>query len=164
MALAAADIGVSLRNGAQASHHLADVCLAAPGMRPLERFIEGSRTTMGAIRINLAISVAYNASGGVIAFADIVNPLVAAILMPHGGITVLVLALRLPSFDPKSLHGKTSNGTRRYRASRGYFRRCNRSRGVCMGRIERSIRRPRNAPRRAIVDEDPVLRGDAPDK
>lgn len=108
MALAAADIGVSLRNGAQASHHVADVCLAAPGMRPLERFIEGSRTTMRAIRINLAISVAYNALGGVLAFAGLVNPLVAALLMPLSGLTVLVLALRLPSFDPKSLHGENA--------------------------------------------------------
>lgn len=107
-ALAAADIGVSLRNGAQASHHVADVCLAAPGMRPLERFIEGSRTTMRAIRINLAISVAYNALGGALAFAGLVNPLVAALLMPLSGLTVLVLALRLPSFDPKSLHGENA--------------------------------------------------------
>ncbi|MFM2164691.1 MAG: cation-transporting P-type ATPase [Planctomycetota bacterium] len=98
-ALAAADVGVAVRNGAQASHHVADVCLAARGLRPLERFVVGARSTMRAIRVNLAVSVLYNAGGGVLAFLGLVNPLVAAILMPLSGLTVLVLALRLPSFE-----------------------------------------------------------------
>ncbi len=106
-ALAAADVGVAVRNGAQASHHVADVCLAASGMRPLARFLEGARTSMGAIKINLVVSVAYNALGGVLAFAGLVNPLVAAILMPLSGLTVLVLALQLPSFElPLRAEGK----------------------------------------------------------
>ena len=98
-ALAAADVGVAVRNGAQASHHVADVCLAASGTRPLARFLEGARTSMRAIKINLVVSVAYNALGGLLAFAGLVNPLVAAILMPLSGLTVLVLALQLPSFE-----------------------------------------------------------------
>jgi Cu2+-exporting ATPase/Cu+-exporting ATPase len=54
---------------------------------------------MSAIRINLAISIAYNALGGALAFAGLVNPLVAAVLMPASGLTVLVLALRIPRFE-----------------------------------------------------------------
>ncbi len=98
-ALAAADVGVAVRNGAQASHHVADVCLAARGLRPLERFVFGARSTMRAIRVNLAVSVLYNIAGGALAFAGLVNPLVAAVLMPLSGLTVLILALRLPSFE-----------------------------------------------------------------
>jgi Cu2+-exporting ATPase len=98
-ALAAADVGVSVRSGAQASHLVADACLAGHGLRPLARFLEGARTTMSAIRINLAISIAYNALGGALAFAGLVNPLVAAVLMPVSGLTVLVLALRIPRFE-----------------------------------------------------------------
>lgn len=98
-ALAAADVGIAVRNGSQASHHVADVCLAARGLRPLERFVEGARSTMRAIRVNLVISIAYNALGGALAFAGLVNPLVAAILMPLSGLTVLVLAMRIPSFE-----------------------------------------------------------------
>ncbi|MFZ4750939.1 MAG: heavy metal translocating P-type ATPase [Phycisphaerales bacterium] len=106
-ALAAADVGVAVRNGAQASHHVADVCLAARGLRPLERFLVGARSTMGAIKVNLAVSVLYNAAGGVLAFAGLVNPLVAAVLMPLSGLTVLVLALRLPSFElPEMDHAR----------------------------------------------------------
>jgi cation transport ATPase len=62
---------------------------------------------MGAIKVNLAVSVLYNAAGGVLAFAGLVNPLVAAVLMPLSGLTVLVLALRLPSFElPEMDHAR----------------------------------------------------------
>jgi Cu2+-exporting ATPase len=98
-ALAAADVGVAVRNGAQASHHVADVCLAARGIRPLERFLAGSRSTMRTIELNLAISIAYNVVGGALAFVGLVNPLVAAVLMPLSGLTVLVVALRMPKFE-----------------------------------------------------------------
>ena len=98
-ALAAADVGVAVRNGAQASHHVADVCLAARGLRPLERFLSGAHSTMRAIKVNLAVSVAYNAGGAVLAFFGLVNPLVAAILMPLSGLTVLAIALKMPSFE-----------------------------------------------------------------
>jgi Cu2+-exporting ATPase len=98
-ALAAADVGVAVRNGAQASHHVADVCLAARGIRPLERFLVGARSTMRTIEVNLLISIAYNVVGGAMAFAGLVNPLVAAIIMPLSGLTVLVVALRMPKFE-----------------------------------------------------------------
>jgi Cu2+-exporting ATPase len=102
-ALAAADVGVAVRNGAQASHHVADVCLAARGIRPLERFLAGSRSTMRTIKANLLISVGYNIVGGALAFLGLVNPLVAAVIMPLSGLTVLVVALRMPSFEiPRS--------------------------------------------------------------
>jgi hypothetical protein len=35
----------------------------------------------------------------IFAFAGLVNPLVAAVLMPLSGLTVLVVALRMPDFD-----------------------------------------------------------------
>jgi Cu2+-exporting ATPase len=104
-ALAAADVGVAVRDGVQASHHVADVCLAASGMRPLERFLAGARSTMRAIRVNLAVSLGYNLVGGALAFLGLVNPLVAAVLMPLSGLTVLVLALRIPSFELPTVKG-----------------------------------------------------------
>lgn len=110
-ALAAADVGVAVRDGVQASHHVADVCLASSGMRPLERFLAGARSTMRAIRVNLAVSLGYNLAGGALAFAGLVNPLVAAVLMPLSGLTVLVLALRIPSFDLARGEARPSSGT-----------------------------------------------------
>ena len=54
---------------------------------------------MRTIELNLAISIAYNVVGGALAFAGLVNPLVAAVLMPLSGLTVLVVALRMPKFE-----------------------------------------------------------------
>ncbi|MDZ4830639.1 MAG: heavy metal translocating P-type ATPase [Phycisphaerae bacterium] len=99
-AMAAADVGVAVRNGAQSALHVADVCLAAGGLRPLVKLLSGAQRTMRAIRITLAVSIAYNATGGVLAFNGLVNPLVAAVLMPVSSLTVLWLALWLPKFDP----------------------------------------------------------------
>lgn len=59
---------------------------------------------MRTIHVNLVVSVGYNALGAALAFAGLVNPLVAAVLMPLSGLTVLVLALRLPDFDPPAMH------------------------------------------------------------
>jgi len=98
-ALAAADVGVAVREGAQSALHVADACLAASGMRPLLRLVRGSASSMRAIRIGLVVSIAYNLVGGTLAFLGLVNPLVAAILMPVSGLTVTALALRLPRFD-----------------------------------------------------------------
>jgi Cu2+-exporting ATPase len=98
-AMAAADVGVAVRNGAQSALHVADACLAAGGLLPLLRLVEGSARTMTAIRVNLAISVGYNAFGGVIAFFGLVNPLVCAILMPVSSLTVMALALSMPKFE-----------------------------------------------------------------
>ncbi|MBL9148450.1 MAG: heavy metal translocating P-type ATPase [Phycisphaerae bacterium] len=98
-AMAAADVGVAVRNGAQSAMHVADACLARPGLAPLERLLDGSRRTLRAIRVNLVVSVAYNVAGGALAFFGLVNPLVAAILMPVSSLTVLAIALGMPRFD-----------------------------------------------------------------
>jgi Cu2+-exporting ATPase len=98
-AMAAADVGVAVRNGAQSAMHVADACLARPGLAPLERLLGGSRRTLRAIRVNLAVSVAYNVAGAALAFVGLVNPLVAAILMPVSSLTVLAIALGMPRFD-----------------------------------------------------------------
>ncbi|MFO0826821.1 MAG: heavy metal translocating P-type ATPase [Phycisphaerales bacterium] len=98
-AMAAADVGVAVRDGAQAALHVADVCLAAGGLRPLARLFDGAARTLRAIHVTLAVSVAYNVLGGALAFFGLVNPLVAAILMPVSSLTVLGLALWLPKFD-----------------------------------------------------------------
>ena len=111
-AMAAADVGIAVRNGAQSALHVADACLAAGGLLPLVRLLEGARRTMHTIRVNLAVSVAYNVLGGILAFMGLVNPLVAAILMPISGLTVVALALAMPKFELNDEPGvaQTSEG------------------------------------------------------
>ncbi|RLS96291.1 MAG: heavy metal translocating P-type ATPase [Planctomycetota bacterium] len=93
-ALAAADCGVAVRGGAQSATTTADACLSGEGLAPLARLLGTARCTMQTIHLNLALSVAYNALGAVLAFFGFVNPIVASILMPLSGLTVLVTSLR----------------------------------------------------------------------
>ncbi len=94
-ALAAADCGVAVRGGAQSASRTADACLAAEGLTPLVILLESARRTMRTIRLNLGLSLAYNAVGAAAAFAGLVNPIVASILMPLSGLTVLATSLSL---------------------------------------------------------------------
>lgn len=93
-ALAAADVGIAVRGGAEASLAAADVYLVQPGLAGLVDLIDTSRKSQRVVRRNLAISFAYNAVGIGLAAAGLVNPLVAAVLMPVSSALVLVLAMQ----------------------------------------------------------------------
>jgi Cu2+-exporting ATPase len=91
-ALAAADVGIAVHGGAEASLAAADVYVARPGLMPLVRLISTSRHAMRVIRRNLVVSLAYNLLAGGLAAAGIMSPLIAAIIMPVSSATVLGLA------------------------------------------------------------------------
>ena len=67
----------------------ADVFLARPGLEPLVGLLQGARSTLGTIRRNLALSLAYNALAAGLALAGLLSPLVAAVLMPLSSLTVI---------------------------------------------------------------------------
>ncbi len=92
-ALAAADVGIAVHGGAEASLAAADVYSSRPGLHSLSELRSLSRTTMRTIRMNLALSLAYNAIGISLAATGHMDPLVAAILMPVSSASVLTLAL-----------------------------------------------------------------------
>lgn len=98
-AMAAADVGVAVRQGAQATVATADVALTGGGLGQLVQLLDGSRRTMRTIHVNFAISLAYNLVGGTLAATGLISPLIAAILMPLSGLTVTAVALRMPRFD-----------------------------------------------------------------
>lgn len=98
-ALAAATVGVAVHGGAEASMGAADVYLSRPGLTPLVELTEGARRTMRVIRRNLAVSLAYNAVAAGLAIGGLLNPLVAAVLMPLSGLSVIVLSYRSRTFD-----------------------------------------------------------------
>ena len=93
-ALAAASVGIAVKNGAEASLAAANVYLAEPGLNPILRLLSISDSTSKTMRINLAVSLAYNATFAALAFFGFINPLVAAILMPISSLTVVALSLR----------------------------------------------------------------------
>lgn len=92
-ALAAADVGVAVSGGAEPSLAAADVYLARPGLSGLVDLIASARRTRRVIRRNLAVSLTYNAVAVGLAAAGLINPLVAAVLMPLSSATVLALAI-----------------------------------------------------------------------
>ncbi len=97
-ALASATVGVAVEGGAEASLEAADLYLSRPGLAPLEQAIEGARRTMRVIRRNFAISLAYNAVCATLAISGLINPLIAAVIMPVSSLTVVTLSYRARIF------------------------------------------------------------------
>ncbi len=99
-AMAAADVGIAVRQGSRATLEHADVALTGGGLGQVVALLDGARRTMATIHVNFAISLAYNLAGAVLACTGVINPLIAAVLMPLSGLTVTAVALRMPRFEP----------------------------------------------------------------
>jgi Cu2+-exporting ATPase len=97
-ALAAATVGIAVHGGAEASLAAADVYLSRPGLAPIVDLIVASRRTLGVIRINFAAALFYNALAATLAVTGLINPLIAAILMPVSSLTVLTLSFKARTF------------------------------------------------------------------
>jgi Cu2+-exporting ATPase len=104
-AIAAATVGIGVHGGAEACLATADVYLAKPGLRALVELIAGAENTMRVIRRNIAFSIVYNIIGAGLAIAGVLNPLIAAILMPASSITVI-----LGSWYGRSFSRRTASG------------------------------------------------------
>lgn len=97
-ALAAADVGIAVHGSAEASLAAADAFLANPGMSGIAQLLHGAERTVQVIRRNLAVSLSYNALGVGLAITGLLNPLVAAVLMPLSSLTVVSIAWRSRTF------------------------------------------------------------------
>ena len=91
-AMAAATVGVGVHGGAEACLAAADVFLAREGLTPLVELTVGARRTMALIRTGMTVSIAYNAIGAALAFTGVINPLIAAVMMPVSSLTVVAIA------------------------------------------------------------------------
>ena len=98
-AMARASVGVGVSGGAEQCLATADVFLARGGVGPLVELAEGARRTMSAIRLAIALSIAYNLVAAGLAMAGRIDPLVAAILMPASSLSVVLIAWRSRTFD-----------------------------------------------------------------
>ncbi len=90
IALSEADVGVAVLGAMDISLRAADVYLTTPGLIPVEKLITLSRETMKIIHRNIALSLIYNSLSVTAAFMGLINPLVAAIIMPLSSLTVLL--------------------------------------------------------------------------
>lgn len=97
-ALAAADVGIAVHGSAEASLAAADVFLSTPGLGGVAGLLKGAKRTVHVIHRNLAVSLAYNAVGVALAMTGVLNPLLAAVLMPVSSLTVVSVAWRSRTF------------------------------------------------------------------
>lgn len=94
-ALAAADVGIAMGSGAASSILAADGVLAAGSLAPVPHAARTARWARRAIRANLMRSLTYNVAAVGAAAAGLVNPLVAAVLMPLSSALVVWGASRV---------------------------------------------------------------------
>lgn len=97
-ALSAATVGIAVHGGAEASLRAADVSLDRPGLTGVVELVDGAARTVGVIRRNLAVSLGYNVVGVGLAMVGLIDPIVAAILMPASSLTVITLSYRSRTF------------------------------------------------------------------
>jgi len=100
-ALAAADVGVALRGGANASLAAAPVLIGNSHLGGVVTLITSAKRTVRCIRDNFIVSISYNAIAAVLAMTGVISPLIAAVLMPISSLTVLTMVLATPTVPPK---------------------------------------------------------------
>jgi P-type Cu2+ transporter len=100
-ALAAADVGIAMRGGCEQSLHAAPVYIASGRLSSVYDLLKASKGVLRGIHACFAASLLYNVSMISLAVIGWVHPLIAAILMPISGITVLTMAIRTKSFQDR---------------------------------------------------------------
>ncbi|HUG26969.1 MAG TPA: HAD family hydrolase, partial [Gemmatimonadales bacterium] len=88
-AMARATVGIGVKGGAEACLAVADVYLSRPGLAPLAELMERSGRVLGTVRRNIAFALFYNLIGVTLAMLGVLDPLVAAVLMPVSSVTVI---------------------------------------------------------------------------
>jgi len=101
-AMARANVGIGVHGGAEACLATADVYLSRPGLESLVALTAGARRTLHVIRRNMAISLVYNLAGVVLAMTGVLNPMIAAIMMPASSATVILGSWRSRTFEGTS--------------------------------------------------------------
>jgi Cu2+-exporting ATPase len=98
-AISRATVGVGMHGGAEACLSSADVFLSRPGLAGLVTLVIGAARTLRVIRRNIVFSLAYNVVGASLAMTGVINPLIAAVLMPASSLTVILASWLSRTFE-----------------------------------------------------------------
>ncbi|MBX7120013.1 MAG: hypothetical protein K1X31_13555, partial [Gemmatimonadaceae bacterium] len=101
-AISSATVGIAVRGGAEAAMAAADVYLATGGVAALTDLLDGATRTTHIIRRNMAIALGYNAVAVALAMLGVLDPIVAAILMPVSSVTAILGAWRSRTFSRRA--------------------------------------------------------------
>ncbi|MCA9765666.1 MAG: copper-translocating P-type ATPase [Carnobacterium sp.] len=109
-ALAQADIGIAIGSGTDIAIESADIVLMRSDLMDVPTAIELSKATIKNIKENLFWAFAYNTLGIPVAMGvlylfggPLLNPMLAGAAMSFSSVSVLLNALRLKRFKPKSV-------------------------------------------------------------
>lgn len=94
LALSQAHVGISVKGSVSLSHNSSDVCFTRPGLQSLVDLINISRRSQQILKSNLIFALFYNFVGGTLALLGLVNPLVAAVLMPISSLLIVLNTYR----------------------------------------------------------------------
>ncbi|MFT3695532.1 MAG: heavy metal translocating P-type ATPase metal-binding domain-containing protein [Kofleriaceae bacterium] len=97
-AIAAATCGIAVSGAAEIAIEAADIYMRSPDISTIAATVDGASATLATIRRSLRFSLAYNTVAGTLAITGVINPLLAAVLMPASSLTVLVSSLRSRAF------------------------------------------------------------------
>jgi Cu2+-exporting ATPase len=101
-ALAAADVGIAMAGGAASSVLVADGIVSTASLRPVVAGIRAGRAARRLIRAGQRQSIVYNVISVAAAALGLVNPLVAAVLMPISSSVVIWNAARVEGIVRKA--------------------------------------------------------------
>jgi len=94
-ALAAANASIAPGSASDVGRQAADFVFTGESLLALPRAIAVARATMGVVRQNFALAIAYNLLAVPLAMAGLVTPLVAAVAMSTSSVLVIANSLRL---------------------------------------------------------------------
>ncbi len=88
VAFRAADVSIAMQGAVELSLRHSDILLTRPGLASLLDSILLARSTMRLVKQGFALTLAYNLLAGSLAVAGMMQPLLAAILMPMSALSV----------------------------------------------------------------------------
>ena len=96
--LAIADVGIAIRGGSGQALYAAPVFIANGRLASVAELIDASVSVVRGIRRCFLVSLVYNAVTMTLAIMGWIHPLIAAVLMPISGLTVLAMAMSTRAF------------------------------------------------------------------
>jgi Cu2+-exporting ATPase/Cu+-exporting ATPase len=93
IALSYADVGVAVYGSMDLSLRAAEVYLTIADLKMIQTLLDASKETLKIVKRNLVLSILYNGVSVIFVFMGLINPLVAAIIMPVSSLTVLFSTL-----------------------------------------------------------------------
>ena len=90
LAMSHADVSIAVQGGLGAIQSAAGVAVLRPGLAAVTDFFFLGRKLQQMHRINFIFSTLYNSIAGGLAIAGLMNPLIAAIVMPLSALTVFI--------------------------------------------------------------------------